>query len=170
MLTVLFEQLERLTAQIAACEAKMRAVTAMDPDAKRYQTVPGVGPITAFALLAFAGDLAQFKNGREFAAWIGLTPREFSTGGRQRLGGITKMGQRDLRFLLVQGGMTLVQQRRRKFSEQSPAIQEALATKPKKVLAVAWANKNARVLWALTHHQATYDRARHGAPRPSSSI
>ena len=168
MLTVLFEQLERLTAQIAACEAKMRVVTATDPDAKRYQTVPGVGPITAFALLAFAGDLAQFKNGREFAVWIGLTPKEHSTGGRQRLGGITKMGQRDLRYLLVQGGMTLVQQRRGKFSEQSPASQEALATKPKKVLAVTWANKNARVLRALTHHEATYDPSHRVVRNPNS--
>ena len=133
-----------------------------------HPLIMGVGPITAFALLAFAGDLTQFKNGREFAAWIGLTPREFSTGGQQRLGGITKMGQRDLRYLLVQGGMALVRQRRRHFNEQSPAIQEALVTKPKKVLAVAWANKNARVLWALTHHQTAYDHALHGVDHPST--
>ncbi|MCY4128227.1 MAG: IS110 family transposase [Gammaproteobacteria bacterium] len=164
-LAVLFDQVERLTTQIDDCEAKMRAIIATDPDAKRYQTVPGVGPITAFALLAFAGDLTQFKNGREFAAWIGLTPREYSTGGQQRLGGITKMGQRDLRYLLVQGGMALVRQRRRKFSEQTAAIQDALVTKPKKVLAVAWANKNARVLWALTHHGTTFDHARHASSK-----
>ena len=163
-LASLFEQLDRLTTLIADCEAKMRAITATDADAKRYQTVPGVGPITAFALLAFAGDLRQFKNGREFAAWIGLTPREFSTGGRQRLGGITKMGQRDLRFLLVQGAMTLVRQRLRKLNEQTPAIRAALDSKPRKVVAVAWANKNARVLWALAHHQTVYDRTRHAAP------
>ena len=167
-LAVLFEQLDRLTDQITDCEVKMRAITATDPDAKRYQTVPGVGPITAFALLAFDGDLTQFKNGREFAAWIGLTPREHSTGGRQRLGGITKMGQRDLRYLLVQGAMTRVQHRRRKFSEQSPAIQEALATKPKKVLAVAWANKTARVLRALAQHQANYDPSYNGARHANS--
>ena len=131
-LEVLFVQVERRTRQIADCEAKMRANTTTNPAARRYQTVPGVGPITAFALLAFAGDLTQFKNGREFATWIGLTPRESSTGGRQRLGSITKMDQRDPRYLLVQGGMTLVQHRRRKFSEQPPAIQEALA--------IAWVN------------------------------
>ena len=168
LLEVMFEQLDRLTDLIAGCEAKMRAITATDPDALRYQTVPGVGPITAFALLAFVGDLSQFKNGREFAAWVGLTPKEHSTGGRQRLGGITKMGQRDLRYLLVQGGMALVRHRRRRFTEQTPALQEALATKPRKVLGVAWANKNARVLWALTHHQETYDPS-HGAVRHANS-
>ena len=169
VLAVLFEQLDRLTDLITECEAKMHAITATDSDAKRYQTVPGVGPITAFALLAFVGDLSQFKNGREFAAWIGLTPMEHSTGGRQCLGSITKMGQRDLRYLLVQGGMSLVQQRRRKFSAQSPAIQEALTTKPKKVLAVAWANKNARVLWALSHRQGTYDPSHRTVRHPNPS-
>ena len=156
-LATLFDQLADLTARIEACNAKMLEVSSTNEAAQRYQTVPGVGPVTAFAMLAFAGDLAQFRNGREFAAWIGLTPRESSTGGHQRLGGITKMGQRDLRTLLVQGAMTRRRQCLAHLDELPPYLRKQIIDKPAKVVAVAWANKTARTLWKLALTDEDYD-------------
>jgi len=146
---MLFQQVDDLTVQIETYEQKMHEITKTDAAARRFQTAPGIGPITAFALLAFVGDLSQFRNGREFAAWIGLMPCQHSTGGREQLGGITKMGQKGLRSLLVQGAMALYRQRRKNFKELSPRLQHMITTKKPKVIGVAWANKNARVLWAL---------------------
>lgn len=156
-LALLFEQLASFTAQIEICDATMAEVSSTNEAARRYQTVPGVGPVTAFAMLAFAGDLTQFRNGREFAAWIGLTPRESSTGGRQRLGGITKMGQRDLRTLLVQGAMTRLRHCRARLDELPPYLQKQIIDKPAKVVAVAWANRTARILWKLAQTGEDYD-------------
>ena len=87
-----FHQLDSLTVQIQACQAEMVMIAKQHKVSIRAMTVPGVGPTIAFALLAFAGDLTQFRDGREFATWIRLTPRESSTGGRKHFGGITKMG------------------------------------------------------------------------------
>ena len=153
LLATLFEHIDQSTGRIDASRAVMDHITETNVDAQRFQTVPGVGPITAFALLAFAGDLAQFKNGREFAAWLGLTPREHSTGGRQQLGWITKLGQRDLRSLLVQGAMTVYRQRNRRFHSLPLSLQRIMTEKHPKVVGVAWANRNARILWALHHHK-----------------
>lgn len=161
LLATLFEHIDQLTRRIDASRVVMDHITETNVDAQRFQTVPGVGPITAFALLAFAGDLAQFKNGREFAAWLGLTPREHSTGGRQQLGGITKLGQRDLRSLLVQGAMTVYRQRNRRFHSLPLSLQRIMTEKHPKVVGVAWANRNARILWALHHHQEDYDPAKY---------
>ncbi|MCY4656468.1 MAG: transposase [Gammaproteobacteria bacterium] len=108
-----------------------------------------IGPITAFTLKAFVSDLSQFRNGREFAAWIGLTPRQDSTGGREQLGGITTMGQKDLCFVLVQGAMSLYYHKQKNFKELSPQLQHMITTEKPKVICLTWANKTACVLWAL---------------------
>ena len=122
-LDMLLEHLNGLDARVEACKSKMLEVTKSHEECQRYQSLPGIGPITAYALLAFAGDLDQFKNGRDFVAWVGLTPKQHSTGGLQRLGGITKMGQRDLLHLLVQGAMTQLQHMHARFKELSPSMQ-----------------------------------------------
>ena len=156
-LEILFEQLDDLNARVEACEAKMLEVTKSHEDCQRHQTVPGVDPINAYALLAFVGDLDQFKNCREFAAWVGLTPKQHSAGGRQRLGGITKMRQRDLRHLLVQGAMTQLRHMQARVKELPPNTQKMLANKPRKVSAVAMANRTARILWSFCRHKTIYD-------------
>ena len=124
--------------------------------------VPGIGPITAFAILAFAGDLKGFKNGREFSAWLGLTPKEHSTGGRHSTGAITKMAQRDLRHLLVSGAMALIQHRGMKEDKANNVgwMVQKLLYKPKMVVAVAVANRMARVAWAMIVNDQRYDATR----------
>ena len=105
--------------------------------------------MSALAVHVFAPLMDSFARGRDFAAWIGLTPREVSTGGRQRLGRITKMGQRDLRQLLVLGAAAVIRHARRRKEITDPWLRRMLAEKPAKLVAVALANKMARIIWAL---------------------
>lgn len=158
-LDVLFTTMDRLNEDIDFLTEAIGAEVSRDEDAKRLMEIPGIGPFTAFAILAFAGDLNGFRNGREFAAWVGLTPKEHSIGGRYRTGSITKMGQRDIRRLLVSGAMSVLQLAARKKSENlSPWLQRMLAQgKPRMVVAVALANRTARVAWAVIARQTYYD-------------
>ena len=96
-------QIEGLNARVAELDLKMRAAAKEADVARRFQTMPGMGPITALAIETFAPDLATFRRGRDFAAWLGLVPKQHSTGGKARLGKTSKMGQRDIRTLLVSG-------------------------------------------------------------------
>ena len=123
---------------------------------RRLTTIPGVGEVTALAVHAFAPSMDSFARGRDFAAWIGLTPREISTGGRQRLGRITKMGQRDLRQLLVLGATAVIRHARRREEITDPWLRRMLAEKPAKLVAVALANKMARIIWALMVKNESY--------------
>ena len=149
-----------LTSRIRALSREMSVWVKGSAAARRLQTVPGIGPVTAYAILTFAGEMQQFRNGREFAAWIGCTPKEHSTGGRQRIGSITKMGQRDIRTLLVNGAMSVLQQVHRRRSDRSPSdraspwLQRMLRSKPTKVVAVAMANRMARIAWAVLTSEA----------------
>ena len=132
----------------------------IDERAKRLRTIPGVGPITASAIVATIGDGKQFKNGRELAAWLGLTPLNKSSGGKERLGGISKKGDRYIRRLLVIG-MTSQVQRARGFPERvHPWIIQLLARKPVRLATVAMANKAARIIWAVLTSETPY---RHSA-------
>ena len=119
-------------------------------------TIPGIGPITALAIQAFAPPMEGFRRGRDFSAWVGLVPRQHTTGGKPRLGRISKMGQRDLRRLLVTGAMAVVQHASRRGEITDPWLAGMLARKPKKVVAVALANRTARMVWALTTRKETY--------------
>ena len=115
-----------MNAAIEQLEARIRAHVKALEATRRLMTIPGIGPITAFALTTYAADMSHFRNSREFAAWIGITPREHSTGGRHRTGAITKMGQRDLRALLVQGAMAVFRQARLKPRAASPWLQRMM--------------------------------------------
>ncbi|MYE95434.1 MAG: IS110 family transposase [Gemmatimonadetes bacterium] len=119
-------------------------------------TIPGIGPVTAVALQAFAPPTESFRRGRDFSAWLGLVPRQHTTGGKPRLGGISKMGQRDLRRLLISGAMAVVGNAVRYDRNTDPWLAGMLARKPKKLVAVALANKMARRVWALTTKKETY--------------
>ena len=125
---------------------------------RRLQTIPGIGPITASALAASITDAEMCKSGRELAAWIGLVPRQNSTGGKQRLGKISKQGDQYLRWLLVAGAMSVVLHAKRRGTTNLPWLADIIARKPTKVAAVALANKTARIAWALLRHGGTYQK------------
>jgi transposase len=122
---------------------------------RRLETVPGIGVMGATGLVATVTDPSAFRSGRDLAAWIGLVPRQNSTGGKERLGGISKQGDRYLRRLLVAGSMAVVQHARR-HPEKQPWITRLLARKPAKVVAIAVANKMARIAWAIMSKGSTY--------------
>ena len=149
MAGLLFDRIDELNAQLDEVDKQMRSIVREDEELRRLMTIPGVGEVGAMAVHAFAPAMESFARGRDFAAWIGLTPREISTGGRQRLGRITKMGQRDLRQLLVLGATSVIRHARRRKEIEDPWLRRMLAEKPPKLVAVALANKMARIIWAL---------------------
>jgi transposase len=127
--------------------------------ARRLTTIPGIGPVGATALAASVTDPHQFRSGRQFAAWLGLTPLQKSSGGKERLGRITKMGDKYLRKLLIVG-MTSRVRRAKQNPTVDPRLADLLARKPTRVATVAMANKTARIIWAIMARGETY-RAGH---------
>jgi transposase len=125
-------------------------------DAKRLLQIPGVGPLIATAIISAVGDGKQFKRGREMAAWIGLTPRQNSSGGKDRLLGISKRGDRYLRTLLIQGGHSALNAAANKDDPRSHWLKNISERRNKNIAAVALANKNARIIWALLTRQMDY--------------
>jgi transposase len=154
----LARQFLSLGAEIHAAEKRIHAWHRSNEVSRRLETIPGIGPIIASALAASITDPEVFRNGRELAAWIGLVPRQNSTGGKQRLGKISKQGDRYLRWLLVAGAMSVVLHARRRGTTNLPWLTDIIARKPAKVAAVAQANKTARIVWALLRHGGTYQR------------
>jgi len=128
--------------------------------ARRLTTIPGIGPVGATALAASVTDPHQFRSGRQFAAWLGLTPLQRSSGGKERLGRITKMGDKYLRKLLIVGMTSLVRRAKYNPGRIDPRLADLLARKPTRVATVAMANKTARVVWAIMARGETY-RAGH---------
>lgn len=123
--------------------------------ARRLMTIPGIGPIGATALAASVGDSNQFRSGRQFAAWLGLTPPQNSSG-KERLGRISKMGDKYLRKLLVVGATSLVRRAKCKPETVDPRLADLIARKPVRVATVAMANKTARTVWAIMTRGETY--------------
>ena len=115
---------------------------------RRLMEIPGVGPLLASAIVATVPDPAIFRSGRNLAAWIGLVPRQNSSGGKERLGGITKAGHQYLRQMLIVGAMAVVRFAERNGAKR-PWLVQLLARRKAKVAAVALANKNARMIWAM---------------------
>lgn len=138
----------------------LKSVAGMIDDAmRRLSTVPGVGPVTAGAIMAFAPDLRTFASGRNFAAWLGLVPRPRSTGGKTKLGGVSKMGQADIRKLLIAGAMSRIRWIVRKGVLPEKWLGGMLGRKPRMVAAVALANKMARMIGALMTREENYRMA-----------
>lgn len=140
----LLAQIAERTKRIDARMKTLKAVGAETETARRLQSMPGVRPLTALAVEAFAPDLAQFSCGRDFAAWLGLVPRQHSTGGKERLGRLSKAGQTDIRRLLIIGAMSRIIGRARHKVPAESWIGRALARKPKMLVGIALANKMAR--------------------------
>jgi transposase len=149
-LQVLVSALERLDAEIQGLEAEIVRRAKSDEVARRLMTIPGVGPLIATALVALAPPPETFRRGRDFAAWLGLTPRQHSTGGKQRLGATTRMGERSLRRLLIIGANSVVIKRHvHKEAQPGTWLARMLSRKPPMLVRVALANKMARVVWAV---------------------
>lgn len=156
-LSVLVDQLRSLTDRIQQLERDIVADVRASQTGCRLTTIPGVGPITAATLQALAPDPAAFASGRHFAAWIGLTPRSNSSGGKERIGRISKMGNPALRSLLVAGATAVIMHARRG-RPMSTWLRRLLGRRPPKVVAIALANKMARIAWALLAKGGVYNR------------
>ncbi len=155
----LVRQFLSLHEEIYGAEKQLHAWHRSNEASRRLETIPGIGPITASALAASITDPEVFKNGRELAAWVGLVPRQNSTGGKQRLGKISKQGDQYLRWLLVAGAMSVILHAKRRGTTNLPWLGDIIARKPTKVAAVALANKNARIVWALLRQDGTYQNS-----------
>jgi len=153
---VFLEQIDGLSKKVADLEKVTLHEAARGATTRRLQTMPGIGPITAMAIETFAPPMAIFKRGRDFAAWLGLVPRQHSTGGKQVLGKISKMGQRDIRRLLIIGAIAVVRWARRKGASDGTWLHRMLARKPRMLVAIALANKMARSIWAMLTKNEDY--------------
>ena len=147
-LAVLARQYATVWAEIAAIEKRIHAWHRSSEESRRLEEIPGVGPIIATALVAEVGDWKAFSSGRSLAAWIGLVPRQYSTGGKERLGRISKQGNRHLRWLLVAGAMAVIRYARQHGTKRV-WLTHLMDRRPIKVAAVALANKIARMAWAM---------------------
>lgn len=154
-LVVLVAQIEACQLQIGTLERRIHAQHRSSETSRRLETIPGIGVIGATAIEATVTDPAVFRSGRDFAAWIGLVPREDSTGGKQRLGHISKQGDRYLRRILIVGAHAVLKQARA-HPDKYPWLVQLLARRPAKVVAVALANKMARIAWVLLARGGTY--------------
>lgn len=150
------EHIDTLTAKIDELSLRLREAMAVSAELRRLCTVPGVGPVTAGAIMAFAPDLRTFDSGRNFAAWLGLVPKQRSTGGKSRLGSMSKMGQSDIRKLLVVGAMSRIRWIVRKGVLPDNWLGRMMARRPRMVVAVALANKMARTIWAMMTREEDY--------------
>ena len=155
VIVTLAEQLRDLQARIGGLDKDIRTWSRGNEVVKRLLTIPGIGIITASALVATVTDPHQFTSGRQFAAWLGLTPRANSSGGKERMGRISKMGDQYLRRLLV-NGMTSLSQSVRRNPNSHPWAASRMRRKPDKLIAVAMANKTARIVWAVMTRNEIY--------------
>ena len=154
LIRLLAGHLDELELRIAEIDAQIMAWHKADPVSQRLATIPGIGPLAATAIAATVPDPAVFRSGREFAAWLGLVPRQNSTGGKTRLGRTSRMGDAYIRRLLVIGAQSALWCS--KATKANPWVQALLAKRPRLVVAVALANKMARIAWALMARQTTY--------------
>jgi len=154
MLSEQWQGLARLDEQIEAIEQQLNAWLRETPAVRRVAAIPGVGVLTATAVVASMGDPGAFGSGREFAAWIGLVPRQTGTGGKVRLLGISKRGDTYLRTLLIHGARSVLQHAK----DPGAWVRQLQCRRPANVVTVALANKMARIIWALLAHGREYRR------------
>ena len=141
---------------MAEVDKKIHVHANADPTAKRLQGIPGIGPVIATAILCAVGDGKQFKRGRDMAAWLGLTPKQHSSGGKNWLLGMSKRGDTYLRMLLIQGAKSALNVVENKTDPRSLWLKTLCCRRHKNIAVVALANKNARIAWALLRNETDY--------------
>jgi transposase len=156
-LRIVLAQLDMLTPAIAALETRIKAVVKGDPDMRRLARVPSVGFITAHAVVAAIGDGRRFACGRDFTAWMGITPRENSSAGKRRTGGVSRQGESRLRKLFALGAVTLMRNARSRADRATQWQRGILARRPMKVAVMAQAAKTARIVWAVLTSGKEYE-------------
>lgn len=157
LLKRLGDHLEELTRQVTELELEIRTWHKENAASQRVAQIPGIGPLTASALVATIGTAKNFANGRELAAWLGLVPRQHSTGGKTQLLGMSKRGDSYLRTLLIHGARAVITTAERKAGYANSWLAGLLGRRNKNVATVALANKNARIVWALLAHERDYE-------------
>lgn len=156
LLDRLGNHLKELDRQVGELEVQIQGWHRQNEASKKLAQIPGIGPITASALVASIGDVKSFDNGRQLAAWLGLVPRQHSSGGKQVLLGISKRGDTYLRTLLIHGARAVIRVAERKVDRADSWLARIMGRRNKNVAAVALANKNARTVWALLAHDRDY--------------
>src|ERR687894_2679803 len=156
ILQVLVRTLNALKEQLKELDGEITRRAKADPVARRLRTIPGIGPIAATAITALVPAPEGFRAGRDFAAWLGLTPLQRSTGGKRKLGAISKMGERTIRRLLILGASAVVRWAGQRGAAAGSWLARMLPRKPRMLVTVALANKTARIVWALLVKGGTY--------------
>lgn len=157
--TALYEELRAVDARVTTVDRELKEYCAQDERCQRLTAIEGIGPLTATAMIAAVADPRVFKNGRHLAAWLGLVPRQCSSGGKSRLLGISKRGDRYVRTLLIHGARAVVVRAGAKPDARSRWIAEKRRQRGTNRACVAVANKNARIIWALLAHDTCYHKA-----------
>jgi error-prone DNA polymerase len=152
----LYKRFGELATGIQSCEVEIVKHARTDPTARRLATIPGIGPITASLIAATVVDISRFKSARQFAAWLGLVPRQHSTGGKTRLGRITKAGNKEIRKLLVLGATSMLGHAEGWHSAAGSWLRNVLERRPARLATVALANKMARIAWAVMTRNEVY--------------
>lgn len=150
-------QIVDMSNEIRELDNALKSKAMRSEETQRMQTMPGIGPISAHAIQAYCPSMDQFEKGRDFAAWLGLVPRQNSTGGKVRLGRVTKMGQRDIRRLMITGAMAVITAFERRDRQGDPWLAKMLEKRPRMLVAVALANRMARRLWAMMTKEENYE-------------
>ena len=157
LLSDLGAELRRLDERVVEFDGRIARISREAPACRRLEAIPGIGPLTSTALVAAVGDATEFRNGRELAAWLGIVPRQYSTGGRARLLGISKRGDRYLRYLLIHGARAALRTAGRRSDCRSRWAVEVEKRRGTNIAAVALANKNTRTAWAVLAREASFD-------------
>ena len=156
----LFTEYLETTKRIDHYDQKLKRIATTNEACKRLQTIPGVGPKIATAFIASIGDPSQFKNGRAVAAWLGVVPKQYSSGGKEVLRGITKRGDKHLRALIIHGTRSVISATKNKKRPLNDTMQKWIQKKTEEkhvnVAVVALANKNIRIMWALLMNSTNY--------------
>ena len=161
LFTMLAGQYRHVSAQIREIDARLLEHHRASQQSRRLETIPSIGPVIAAALTAKVADPTRFRSGRDFAAWLGLTPKDHSTAGKARRGGITRAGDETLRSLLICGATSVIQKARRCRSGAPSWLSSLMEHKPPKLAAVALANKTARIAWKMMVTGEPYNPCRH---------
>ena len=167
LLQRLGENLKDMDRQVGELERQIVLWHRQNEPSRRLEAIAGIGPLTASALVATMGDAKSFKNARQVPAWLGMVPRHEGTGGKVRLGGISKRGDVYLRTLLIHGARAVIAHSERKPDQADEWLKKLLARRNKNVAAVALAAKNARIAWALLAHGRSYE-SDYVATRPAA--